>query len=156
MLLYLTALAGLRLGSRRTVAQMSPFDFVTAVAMGAIIGRAATAGTTSFVVGAVAVLTLIVVHRGIGLLRLIPGVSRMTDHRVRVLVAHGRMRERQLWLCELTRDDLYAELRQSGHTRLADLQYVLYERAGGLTVIPTGRGTDGDIITAALDSAPDG
>jgi hypothetical protein len=41
VLLYMTALAGLRFGTRRTLAQMSPFDFITAVAMGAIIGRTA-------------------------------------------------------------------------------------------------------------------
>ncbi|MDP9356486.1 MAG: DUF421 domain-containing protein, partial [Chloroflexota bacterium] len=37
LLLYLTAVIGFRLGERRTLAEMSPFDFVAAVAVGAIV-----------------------------------------------------------------------------------------------------------------------
>lgn len=37
VLLFALALAAFRVGERRTVAQLSPFDFVVAVALGAII-----------------------------------------------------------------------------------------------------------------------
>ena len=37
--LYATAIIGLRLGKRRILAELSPFDFVAAVAVGAIVGR---------------------------------------------------------------------------------------------------------------------
>lgn len=76
VLLYATALAGLRLGTSRTIAQVSMFDFVTAVATGAIIGRTATASSTSYVQGAVAVVTLVVVHGLVSLLRYLPAVHR--------------------------------------------------------------------------------
>ena len=36
VLLYATAIVGLRLGKRRILAELSPFDFVAAVAVGAI------------------------------------------------------------------------------------------------------------------------
>ncbi len=42
LLLYLTAVFGFRLGERRTLAEMSAFDFVAAVAVGAIVGRVPT------------------------------------------------------------------------------------------------------------------
>lgn len=151
VLLYLTALAGLRLGTRRTLAQMSPFDFITAVAMGAIIGRTVTATGTSYAAGAVGVLALIAVHRLISLLRYQPTVRRLTDHRIRVLVAGGRIRRGQLRICGLTDDDVLAALRQAGMTRLGDARLVLYEQADGITVVPNRRG--GDLIDAALASA---
>lgn len=47
-------------------------DFVTAVAIGAIVGRTAIASTQSFVTGGVASLTLIVVHRLASVLRFPP------------------------------------------------------------------------------------
>lgn len=153
VLLYATALAGLRLGTRRALAQMSPFDFVAAVAMGAIIGRAATASRTSFVTAAAAVLALIAVHRLIGILRQLPQASRLTDYRVRILVAHGHLHSRQLWLCELTRDDLYAELRRAGVTSLAEVEYVLYEHGGALTIVRRGHDTSGDVLTVGLHQA---
>lgn len=153
VLLYATALAGLRLGSRRTLVQMSPFDFVTAVAMGAVIGRTATASGTPFTEGAVAVLTLVAIHRLTSVLRYIPAVRHITDHRIRVLVAYGRVRRRQLWICGLTMDDLRATLRQQGLTRLDQARLVLYERAGGLTIV---RGEcRGELVEFAFSAAAD-
>src|SRR5436305_5253397 len=48
VLMYVTALVALRLGERRTLAQWTVIDFATAVAMGAIIGRSAIAGSQSY------------------------------------------------------------------------------------------------------------
>jgi uncharacterized membrane protein YcaP (DUF421 family) len=150
-LLYATALAGLRFGTRRTLAQMSPFDFITAVAMGAVIGRTSTSSDTSYAAGAVAVITLIAVHRLTSLLRYRPAIRRLTDHRIRVLAAGGRIRRRQLWICGLTEDDLHAALRQEGLTRLDEARLVVYERSGGFTVVRNR--CDGDLIDAALAQA---
>jgi uncharacterized membrane protein YcaP (DUF421 family) len=38
-MLYATAVIGLRFIKRRILAELSPFDFVAAVAVGAIVGR---------------------------------------------------------------------------------------------------------------------
>lgn len=151
VLLYATALGGLRFGTRRTLAQMSPFDFITAVAMGAIIGRTSTSSTTSYAAGAVAVITLIAIHRLVSLLRYRPAIRRLTDHRIRVLAADGCIRRHQLWICGLTEDDVHAALRQQGLSRLDQARLVLYERAGAITVVPDRH--HGDLIDAALDQA---
>ena len=124
VLMYLTAVVGLRLGERRTLAQWTIIDFATAVAVGAIVGRTAIAGTQSYTTGAVALLTLIAVHRLAGLLRFRPVAGKLFDHRVRVLVDHGQLRRRQLRMCGLTDNDLYAQLRQRGVFDLAQLRYV--------------------------------
>lgn len=152
VLLYATALGGLRIGTRRTLAQMSLFDFVTAVAMGAIIGRAATSASTSYVQGAAAMLSHIVVHRLVSLLRYRPAFTRFTDYRLRILAADGRVRQRQLRICGLTSEDLQAALRQRGVTRLEDVSLVIYERAGGLTIVPRSS-PGGALIDAAVASA---
>jgi len=135
-LMYVTALVGLRLGERRTLAQWTIIDFATAVAMGAIVGRTAIAEGQSWLTGAVALFTLIVVHRLASLLRFRPLLGKLADHRVRVLVAHGRLRRDQLRLCGLTDNDLYAQLRQRGIFDLTQVRYVLYESKGALTVVP--------------------
>lgn len=134
-LMYLTALVALRLGERRTLAQWTIIDFVAAVAVGAIVGRTAIAGTQSYAVGAVALLTIVAVHRLASLLRFHPVFGSLTDHRIRVLVADGEVRRRQLRICGLTDGDLFAELRLQGVFDVRDLRYVLYESKGGLTVV---------------------
>jgi hypothetical protein len=57
VLLFGVAVIGLRLGERRTLAQLSAFDSAVAVAIGAIIGRGATAPDTSFTSSATALVT---------------------------------------------------------------------------------------------------
>lgn len=135
-LMYVTALVGLRIGERRTLAQWTIIDFATAVALGAIVGRTAIAGTQSYLTGAVALLTLVVIHRLASLLRFRPLLGKLADHRVRVLVAHGQLRRDQLRWCGLTDNDVYAQLRQRGVFDLAGIRYVLYESKGELTVVP--------------------
>ena len=149
-LIYATALVGLRLGERRTLAQWSIIDFATAVAIGAIIGRTPIASTQSFITGAVALLTLIAVHRLASLLRVNAVFSKLLDHRVRVLVEHGQLRHGQLRRCGLTDNDLFAHLRQTGVRSLDDLRYVLYEAKGGLTIVREGGDPDPELVDAAL------
>jgi uncharacterized membrane protein YcaP (DUF421 family) len=151
-LMYATALVMLRLGERRTLAQWTIIDFATAVAMGAIIGRTATAGRQSYLTGAVAVVTLVAVHRVVSALRFTDVVGKLVDHRVRVLVHDGEIRRGELRKCGLTDNDLYAHLRQQGFFDLAEIRYVLYETKGNLTVVPTAADRP-PLIAAGLSGA---
>jgi uncharacterized membrane protein YcaP (DUF421 family) len=152
-LMYGTALVILRVAQRRTLAQWTIIDFAAAVASGAIIGRTALAETQSYAAGAVALLTIVVAHRLASLLRFQPLLSKLTDYRVRVLVADGRVRRGQLRRCGLTDNDLYAELRQRGVFDLGQVQYVLYEAKGGLTVVPRQAAGPAPLITEGLHSS---
>ena len=153
VLIYTTALVGLRLAERRTLAQWTIIDFAAAVAVGGIVGRTAVAQSQSYAVGAVALLTIIVAHRLASLLRLRPVLGKLTDHRVRVLVADGQLQRAQLRRCGLTDHDLYAELRQRGVFDLGQVRYVLYEAKGGLTVVPSQSTTLPPLVVAGLHSA---
>jgi uncharacterized membrane protein YcaP (DUF421 family) len=152
-LMYATALLGLRLAHRRTLAQWSAMDFAAAVAVGAIIGRTAVAGSQSYLTGAVALATLLAAHAAVTLARGRRWVGKLVDHRVRVLVAHGRLRRRQLLVCGVTEHDLVAQLRERGVFDLAGLRYVLYEVKGQLTVVPDDAPADAPLVREALDAA---
>jgi uncharacterized membrane protein YcaP (DUF421 family) len=153
LLLYVTAFAGLRLATRRTLAEMSLFDFLTALAVGAVIGRTATASETSYLQGAVALVTLIVLHRIVSLLRYQPAAARVLDHRVRVLMVDGKVRRRQLWICGLTVEDLNAALRQHCVRQTAQVRYLLYERTGGFTIVRHDEQTSELVATAVRHAA---
>jgi uncharacterized membrane protein YcaP (DUF421 family) len=152
-LMYATALVALRLGERRTLAQWTIIDFASAVAMGAIIGRTAIAGGQSYLTGAVALVTLVVVHRLASLLRFQPLLGKIVDHRVRVLVDDGTLRRHELRRCGLTDNDLFAQLRQHGVFDLADVRYVLYETKGSITVVRRDSGTDGPLVRGGVEAA---
>lgn len=75
--LFLTAVALFRITERRTLAELAPFDYVTAVAVGAVVGRTATAADTSFLTGAAALVTLLVAHAVVSRLRFLPRMTRL-------------------------------------------------------------------------------
>lgn len=143
LLLYVTAVVGLRLGERRTLAEMSAFDFVAAVAVGAIVGRIPSARDSGYLAGAVTLVTILLAHRLVARLRLRPLFGRLIDHSPRLLVVDGRVREDDLWRSGLTRQDLNALLRQRGFESLAEIRYVIFEQRGGISVVRRG---DGDLL----------
>jgi uncharacterized membrane protein YcaP (DUF421 family) len=152
-LMYVTALVSLRLAQRRTLAQWTIIDFAAAVAVGAIVGRTAIAETQSYATGAVALVSIVAAHRVASLLRFQPLLGKLADYRIRVLVADGQLRRGQLRLCGLTDNDLYAELRQRGVFDIAELQYVLYEAKGGLTVVPREPTARSPLVSEGLENS---
>ena len=152
VLLFAVAVIGLRLGERRTLAQLSAFDFAVAVAVGAIIGRGATAADTSFATSAVALITLLVAHRAVAIARRHSRVVRLIDHPPRVLVAHGELQGRALAAAGLTAADVWALLRENGVGDLGQVGYLLYEARGSVTVISVD-GEPGPLAREGLDAS---
>lgn len=133
--LFITAATAFRLTLRRTLAEFTPFDWVTAVAIGAVVGRTATAAGTSWLTGSAALLALIAAHDIVARLRFIPWVRRLVDPPVRVLVRDGQLDQANLRRCGLTREDLDAILRQHGHLTPTDVHLALFETRGVVSVL---------------------
>ncbi|MCV7089055.1 DUF421 domain-containing protein [Mycobacterium interjectum] len=132
--LFITAATAFRLTLRRTIAEFTPFDWITAVAVGAIVGRTATAADTSWLTGAAALLALIAAHDIVARLRFIPWVRRLVDPPVRVLVRDGELDVTNLRRCRLTHEDLAAILRQHGYQTPRDVRLALFETKGVVSV----------------------
>jgi uncharacterized membrane protein YcaP (DUF421 family) len=152
ILMFAATIVGLRLGERRTLAQLGAFDFAVAVAIGAIIGRTVTASSASFATGAVALVTLLVAHRLVAFARRHDRMARLIDHPPRVLVAGGKMQDRELGRAGLTAADVYALLRQQGVDDLRQVGYLLYETRCTTTLIGAGR-EPGPLMRDGLSAA---
>ena len=77
VLLYATAIIGLRLGKRRILAELSLFDFVAAVAVGAIVGRIPSASDADYLAGAVTLIAVLFAHALVSHLRHYSSVARL-------------------------------------------------------------------------------
>jgi hypothetical protein len=131
VLLFAVAVIGLRLRERRTLAQLGAFDFAVAVAVGAIIGRGATASGTSFASSAVALVTFLVAHRVVAILRRHSRAVRWIDHPPRVLVAGGELQ---------------------GVGDLGQVGYLLYEARGAVMLVGAGS-EPGPLVRDGLDAS---
>jgi uncharacterized membrane protein YcaP (DUF421 family) len=154
-LMFVVAVVGFRLGERRTLAELGVFDFVVAVAAGAIVGRTATSSTTSFATGAVALATLLVAHRIVVAGRRHGRLGRLVDQPPRLLVAHGAVQDRDLARAGLTVADVGTLLRQRGVVDLDEVAYLLYEARGAVTLIRAGD-PSGPLLDAGLAAAGHG
>lgn len=139
LLLFTVAIIGLRLSGRRMLAQLNVFDFVVAVAVGAIVGRTATSSTTSFATGAVALITLLFMHRIVAELHRRGWLGGLLTRKPLILLARGRLQEPALQSAGLTHRDVYRLLRQAGQADVEALDYVLFEDGGQITVARAGQ-----------------
>ncbi|PWU47405.1 DUF421 domain-containing protein [Micromonospora globispora] len=135
-LLYVTAVVGLRASGRRTLAELSPYDFVAAVAAGAVVGRLPTAPDASYLGGALTLVTILTTHALITRLRLTRLGGRLLEAPPVVLVADGRVLDRHLRRTGMTRADLDALLREHGVTDPGSVHLAVWERRGRLSVLP--------------------
>lgn len=149
--MFVTATAAFRLTQRRTIAQFTPFDWITAVAVGAIVGRTATSANTSWLTGTAALLALIAAHAVVARLRFVPWMRRLVDPPVRVLIQDGRPHQANLKRCKMTRTDLDAVLREHGHQSPADIRLAIFESKGAISIFanpePPGGPPDEDART---------
>ena len=158
VLLYLTAVLGLRLGERRTLADLSPFDFVALAAVGSVVGRLPSAADSSYLAGAATLVALLVSHWCVARLHRFPSVAHLLERAPRLLVAHGQVLDGELRRCGLTRSDLYGLLRQRGVGDLGEVRFVVLERRGQVSVIRNGGqdGADPELVRDVLERAPRG
>lgn len=139
VLMYCSTVAALRLDERRTLAQMSPFDFVVAVALGAIVARTATTPEPTYVQGLVAILALLLTHRLLGLLRARSArVSRVLEKPPVVLVSRGDIHRTALRDAHLVESDVLSMLRGHGVVRLQDVDLAVLESNGTVSVLRAG------------------
>jgi uncharacterized membrane protein YcaP (DUF421 family) len=110
-----------------------------AVTVRPMIEPMATASDTSFLTGAVALVTLLAVHRLVALARRHSRIARSIDHPPRVLVARGAIQEREAARAGLTTTDVHALLRQHGVEDLNQVGYLLYETRGATTLVGADR-----------------
>jgi uncharacterized membrane protein YcaP (DUF421 family) len=134
-LLYATAIIGLRLGKRRILTELSPFDFVAAVAVGAIVGRIPSASDADYLSGAVTLIAVLLAHAIVSHFRRYSTVARLVDQSPRILVANGKILEDGLRRSGLSRADVESLLRQHGVHRVSGVEYLILEEGGKVSVV---------------------
>ncbi|MBD0270517.1 MAG: DUF421 domain-containing protein [Acetobacteraceae bacterium] len=156
LLLYLAAVFALRLGQRRTLADLSVFDFVAAVAVGSVVGRLPSARDSSFLDGVATLAAVLAAHWCLARLRRFPALAGLLERQPRLLVAHGEVLDCELRRCGLTREDLAALLRQRGVGDPAEARFVVFERRGQVSVIQGGGagGAEPELVRAVAPQRP--
>jgi len=149
---YLTLVILLRGTGPRTMAKMTPLDFVIAVTLGSAFGRVVTAVEVSLAQALVALVLLVLVQWVLAAARSRwRFMRRLLDSPPVLLYYDGELQEKALRRHRLTELDVHTAARQSGHGSLAEIQAVILHQDGSLGVIAQSSMGDGSSVMPFIE-----
>lgn len=139
--IYFILLVLLRLAGRRTLAEITTFDFVLLLIVGGATHRALLGQDYSVTNALLVVLTLVVIDVVLSLVELKSKVfAKLVNGSPMIVVEQGRPLHDRLRGARLTVDDVMASARRThGIERLEEIKFAILEASGEISVIPSMR-----------------
>jgi uncharacterized membrane protein YcaP (DUF421 family) len=136
--LYVALLLVLRMVGRRIVAPLSTYDVAAGIALGAVIGRAVLGYTPTLPAGVIGVATLGLLHAGTRQLRESRTAGVLLGEGPLLLVRNGEVLTEVLRRTRLSEDDLRVALRRAALGSWSDVEAMVLERCGTISVLRRG------------------
>jgi uncharacterized membrane protein YcaP (DUF421 family) len=138
VILYFILLVILRVSGRRTLGQMTTFDFVLLLIIAETTQQALLGEDFSLTNAGLLIVTLMVIDIGLSLLReRWPRLNRIIEGLPLILVEDGRPIKERVDRSRVDEEDILAAARESqGIERMDQIKYAVLERNGGISIIP--------------------
>ena len=134
VLMIATLIVIIRIAGLRSLSKMSSFDFAVTVAIGSVM--ASTVATSTPVAnGALAIGALLLVQAAIATMRRLDGFEKVVDNTPSLLMRDGQFLDDALARCRVTRSDVIAKLREANVLALTEVQAVVLETTGDISVL---------------------
>ena len=141
---YVTILLYTRIVGLRSFSKMSAADFAMTVAVGSLFASTAALGTSSLAVGVVAIGCLFAGQWGLALGRKRwDRFSKWIDNQPLLLMEDGKFLESNLKRANVSKNDIYAKLREANVLQLSDVRAVIFETTGDVSVLHGGEDSPG-------------
>jgi len=128
----------IRISGRRTLSEMTAFDFILLLIIGEATQQALLGEDFSVTNGAIVIITLLSMDVLVALVKSrSQAASKWIDGVPTIIVADGKPLPERLRMARLTEDDiLEAARRLQGLERMDQIKYAVLEVSGGISVIP--------------------
>ena len=134
--MYLFILVVLRVTTRRILRSATPLDLVVIFMLGGLAVPSVLDRDMSLTSAIVGMSTVAALHFGLSSLRTRwPVVGMLTEGTSVVIYSQDRFDENQMLRSRITRQDVEAEMRDSGLRDLAEVERIIVEHNGGITVV---------------------
>jgi uncharacterized membrane protein YcaP (DUF421 family) len=144
---YATLLALLRVSGQRTLARMTPFDFIITVTIGSAFGRVLTAKEVALAEVVVTFALLVALQWLVVAVRYrLPGFGRIVTADPSLLFHDGRYVRDAMRRHRLTEHDVLTVARQEGLGSLDQAKAIILEPDGEFSVITPGQLGDGSAL----------
>jgi uncharacterized membrane protein YcaP (DUF421 family) len=125
----------LRVSGKRTLSKLNVFDFVFVVAVGSVFASTIISKDVTLIEGLAALATLIVIQLVLAeLASRYPTAERLINGEPTLLLSHGRFIPAALRKERVTEEEVRAAIREKGVTRVEDVDAVIMENDGSLSV----------------------
>ena len=133
---YVLLLVGLRLGGRRQISQLQPFDFVLLLILSNAVQNSMNAGDNSLVGGLISAATLLVLNFLAGWISARhEKIEGYLDGVPRLLIAKGKMNQKILRQQCISMAELESAARRQGRSSLKEVDYAVLEANGAITFL---------------------
>jgi len=134
---YITLMFLMRISGKRQVGELQLSEFVTAVMISELAVLPITSKDTPVLICYVPLITVIFIEVALSLLcRKSVKIRRFFDGSPITLVSKGRIVEKNLSKTRVSVDEIFTEIRLCGYRDISEIQYVILEQNGKLSVIP--------------------
>ena len=135
---YIFLLVVLRISGKRTLSNMTPFDFVLVLILSETVQQAMIDDDNSITNAVLLVTTLIGLDVLLSLLKeRFPGLGRLMDSTPVVIIQDGEIKRDRMRAERVEDDDvLSAARKQEGVSRLDQIDYSVVEQSGDITIVP--------------------
>lgn len=136
---YVTLVIFLRISGKRTLSKLNAFDFVVTVALGSSLATALITKDVTLVDGTLAFALLIALQFLVTWSSVrTRWVRRLVTGEPRLLLYRGRLLEDAMRRARLTEGEVLSAVRSAGIARLEDVEAVVLETDGSLSVVRRG------------------
>lgn len=136
--IYLVLLVIFRLTGKRSMAQVTTFDFIILLIVGEATQQALLGEDFSVTQAALVIATLILLERLFDYFSWrLPRFKRITEGLPVVVVENGRALEGVMSKEQITTDDVLSAARESqGLERMDQIKWAVLETSGGISIVP--------------------
>lgn len=136
--IYLVLLLVFRIAGKRTVAQMTTFDFLLLLIISEATQQAMLGGDFSIINAALVIVTLVGLDIGLSLWKQKwPKLDKLLEGMPLVLVEDGQLLKDRMDKVRVDESDILTAARDShGLERMEQIKYAVLERSGGISIIP--------------------
>lgn len=133
---YFFLLFLMRIGGKKQIGQMSPFDFVLLLILSNAVQNSMNGGDESLVGGLIIAVALVSINWFLDYITVDNKfLSRIIEGKPEIIIHNGKIFEKALKKARISRDDLDAVLRQNNVLHVEDVRYAVLERSGDVSVI---------------------
>ncbi len=137
VIIYAFFMLGLRVFGKREIGQFTLFDLVLILLVANAQQPAITGPDTSLTGGLIIIATLLVINRGLALIRTrVPAVDRLIEPQPTVVARDGTWLSQSLEKEGLSQADVEMALREHGLDNVEDVRLAVLEEDGTISVVP--------------------